>query len=453
MRLRAMVLLLAAIPLVTAIAGVVWVADRTFKTLAETQMSEINAILENARRNELRNLVHFNARVVEDYFRKGAKTPQAQREALAFLRASAGDYDHFFVYDTEGLCLLDARQIENEGRNCLHDIDTQGLPVVERLIGEALGGGGFVAHRQSRPSTQKTEDMLSYAEWIPGWNWVVGTGLFPDSLPRADEAIRASTTKAFAATRDVILAMALAALLVVGAGGYLLNWHEQRKADAKLRAMAQQVVQSQEAERTRVAQELHDGVSQSLAALKFALESAVVHSGRGNDNSAVEFLRSGLQQVRGVMGDVRRISHDLRPTLLDDVGLAAAMVQTAREFTERTCIAVEGRIDPLAKIPDAVATSVFRVTQEALGNIERHAQASLVTLSLSHDRRGLTLHISDNGRGFDAAGVMQRPREGLGLTNMRERIETLGGTFSMESRPGAGGTAITAKLPLQALQA
>jgi two-component system NarL family sensor kinase len=147
---------------------------------------------------------------------------------------------------------------------------------------------------------------------------------------------------------------------------------------------------------------------------------------------------------------VRRISHDLRPTLLDDLGLASALDQTAGEFGERTGVAVHVQVDTLPRIPEAVATAMFRVAQEALGNVEKHAGARQVWLQLLHSAAGLSLLLRDDGRGFNVPETLREVRAGLGLTNMRERIEMLGGRFTLESAPGA--TQLTVWLPPSALK-
>jgi two-component system NarL family sensor kinase len=301
----------------------------------------------------------------------------------------------------------------------------------------------------NRPSTGREERKLGYVELIPEWGWMIGTGLYLDKLQETQAVITTSTATAIRNTLDQILLIASAALLMVAAGGLALNLYEQRAADGKLRTMAHKVVLSQETERSRVARELHDGVSQWLASVKFVFESALVQLERGTGDATVT-LRSGLAQMRGVMADVRRISHDLRPTLLDDLGLSSALEQIAREFGERSGVAVETQLDSLPKIPEAAATAMFRVVQEALGNVAKHADAKHVWLQLRYSDIGLELQLRDDGRGFDVSDKLRQAREGLGLTNMRERMETLGGKFSIQSAPGA--TVLTASLRPAALK-
>jgi two-component system NarL family sensor kinase len=213
--------------------------------------------------------------------------------------------------------------------------------------------------------------------------------------------------------------------------------------------MAQKVVQSQEVERTRVARELHDGVTQSLASVKYIFEAADIQLDRGKTEAASGALKEGIAQVIGAMVDVRRISHDLYPTILDDQGLGMALKQLAREFGTRTGIPVIAAVADLPVLQREAAKALYRFVQQALGNIEAHAQAREIKISLWHNK-GIKLQIQDNGIGFDVPQTTQKSRDGLGLTNMRERIEMLGGRFEIQSEPGL--TALTAYLPAESIQ-
>jgi two-component system NarL family sensor kinase len=136
------------------------------------------------------------------------------------------------------------------------------------------------------------------------------------------------------------------------------------------------------------------------------------------------------------MVEVRRISHGLRPTLLNDLGLASAIDQIAREFTERTAIAVHTQFDSLPKIQEQASTEIFRVIQEALANVEKHSNARSVWISLLRLKGELLIQLRDDGIGFDVGSKLRQRREGLGLTNMSERIDMLGGQFRLNSKLG-----------------
>ena len=451
LRLRAWLLLLAALPLVLAIAAVVWVVRQQSDALALAQINAMQPVLLQARKDELQHFVQSGRRAMAHLYENSNRSDtRAQQEALELLRRmDFGNDNYFFVYDLQGKSLMHPRLPELEGHSQWELRDSVGTPVIQQLVRRAQTGGGFVDYMWNRPSTGRDERKLGYVELVPEWGWVMGTGLYLDNLHEAQDLITRSTATAVQQTRNQILGIASAALLLVAGGGLALNLYEQRSADAKLRAMAQKVVHSQEEERARVARELHDGISQQLVSAKFVTESALVQLERGN-SAATATLRQGVELLQAAMRDVRRISHDLRPTLLDDMGLASALEQTARECGERSGLQVHSQVDMLPAIPEAVATALFRVAQEALANVEKHARAQQVTLQLRHDATGLTLHIRDDGCGFDVQASQRQVRAGLGLTHMRERIEMLGGDFSIHSAPGA--TQLRASLPTTALR-
>ena len=450
MRLRSVVMLLAAVPLVLAIAAVVWIVRQQTNQLALAQIASVQAILLQARQDELKHFVQVGRSAISRMYKNAGNDPGLQREALELLRRMDFGEDHYFyVYDLNGKSLMHPRLAHLEGHSQWELRDGGGRPVIQQLIQQARTGGGFVDFMWHRPSTGREERKLGYVELIPQWGWMIGTGLYLDHLQETQTVITNSTAATVTKTLDLILIVASAALLMVAAGGLALNLYEIRAADGKLRAMAQKVVLSQETERSRVARELHDGVSQWLSSVKFVLETALVNVENGSGDVRAT-LRKGLDQMRGVMRDVRRISHDLRPTVLDDLGLSSAIEQMAREFGERTAIAIHTAVEPIPPIQEAAATAMFRVTQEALSNVAKHADAKNVWIGLRYSNAGLELQLRDDGQGFDVTENLRQAREGLGLTNMRERIETLGGQFELQSAPGA--TVLNAALPPAALK-
>jgi two-component system NarL family sensor kinase len=145
------------------------------------------------------------------------------------------------------------------------------------------------------------------------------------------------------------------------------------------------------------------------------------------------------------------MSHRLRPAELDVLGLPAALEQMGREFSEHSDMAFDMRVAGTPEaLPGEVGTVLFRVTQEALTNIEKHAGASQVQLRLLFGRQGVRLRITDDGKGFDEAAVSADPRRGIGLRNMRERLASVGGLFAIRSR--GGRTDVVAEVPAASLR-
>jgi two-component system NarL family sensor kinase len=228
---------------------------------------------------------------------------------------------------------------------------------------------------------------------------------------------------------------------------WLVNWHESRLADRHLRALVHNFIQLQVDERRRFSRELHDGINQLMVATKFRIELAIrqIHKGNGEYQAS---LTTALDTLDECIREVRQISHGLRPDLLDRMGLETALDSLAKKFHERTGIAVqkEFAFHP-ATLPDDVAIMLYRVVQEALTNIERHASSRYVSIHLQRLGDGVQLDIRDDGVGFDPTRLLAG--QGIGLKNMREWMELLGGQLWLDSTPGQG-TRIHATLPLQA---
>jgi two-component system, NarL family, sensor kinase len=449
--LRFMLLLVAALPLVCSLLAVVLVARHQFEQLAHTQSTLMQPLLLQARKDEIQHFVKLGRRAIEQIDANAANMAPAKREALGVLRRmDLGNDNYFFVYDLQGKNLMHPRLPELEGKNHWEMHDSSGSPIIQKLIKQAMAGGGFVDYMWHRPSTGREERKLGYVEVVPEFGWMIGTGLYVDHLKETQELVVQVTSAAMEKTRNQVLWIASAALLLVTAGGLLLNLHEQRNADKKLRVMAHRVVSSQEEERTRVSRELHDGISQMLASAKFSLETALIQIEQTLPKVALP-LKSCMTLLQRLMKDVSRISHNLRPSMLDDLDLGNAMTQLAREFSERTGVVADVHISALTTpalpmISEAISTAIFRVTQEALSNIERHAGAHHVHIQLMHEGANLTLFIRDDGRGFDLQDTLRPVRSGLGLINMRERIEMLSGHYVIES--SASGTLVQADIPV-----
>lgn len=223
---------------------------------------------------------------------------------------------------------------------------------------------------------------------------------------------------------------------------------EARDAQERLRALSNRLQSIRDEEAARIARELHDELGQVLTGLKMELARvrqlcAQVHV----EQTGVRALEQMSAQVDGAIESVRRISSDLHPAVLDRLGLAAALDWLARDREQKAALAIPVHIVGLHEPHDPmVANSVFRVTQEALTNVMRHAGASVVSVELVEQHDTLTLTITDDGCGIDA-GAAEGPRS-LGILGMRERARLLGGSLTVAGAPGAG-TTITLVVPLR----
>lgn len=217
----------------------------------------------------------------------------------------------------------------------------------------------------------------------------------------------------------------------------------------ELRLLSNSLQKVQEAERQRIARELHDELGQYLTAVKLDVKWI-----RSRLTPAVENIGSRLDSIDRTIdmtvAAVRRMAANLRPVILDDLGLTAACEWLLQEFQQRTGIDCQLSIDPEDfELPEAVATTSFRVIQEALTNISRHAQAQHVDVRIQFADEGLSMLIADDGVGMPER--QPGDRRTLGLVGMRERVHALGGTLAIDSAPGEG-TRIHVQIPASALE-
>lgn len=218
----------------------------------------------------------------------------------------------------------------------------------------------------------------------------------------------------------------------------------------ELKALSSRLTVVQEQERSRIARELHDGIGQALTAIRFNLD-VLVREAAIDGGQALERVRSVQGIIDETLLDIRRMAFELRPAVLDDFGLAAAIRLYVDRFSKQTGITVTLACpDDVGRWQQHIEATVFRVMQEALTNVVKHAGASTVQLRLHKAADALVLLIEDNGRGVEE-GVHRRSgdgREGLGIVNMRERVAELHGTFTVDS-PEGFGTRIAVTIPVE----
>jgi len=456
MKLKAKIVLLAIVPFLAAIATIETGVRREATALAERQHAITQAAYMASKELELKHYVELATTAIAPLYDAGSEN--ARDDALLRTRAldmlekmDFGRDGYFFVYDMHGRSLMHPREPDLVGRDLWSLRDSQGTPTIQQLLAAAMGGGGYVRYLWHRPSTGKVASKLGYVVPLERWGWMIGTGIYLDDVDAALAHIDAEAAANIARTMRWIDAIAVTGLAVIALCALVLNVSEYRSADAKLKRLARQVVESQEHERARLSRELHDGISQMMVSVKLLLESALARLERGDARvpAAEAALSTGLARLGDTLREVRRISHALRPSMLDDLGVAAALEQLTRELGGESGISIgftQIAHTHAATLPDAVNTVLFRIAQEALTNIVRHAHASSASLALDISQDAVSLSISDNGRGFDVTDAFVGRRSGVGLRNMRERLEALGGSLSLSSQ--AGHTTVTAHVPL-----
>jgi two-component system NarL family sensor kinase len=450
MKLKAKILALAVAPLLLAIAAISGLLTFETQRLDRQQAQVLEDALLSAKRDELRSYIALALTSIDHLYGAGRDDEAAKEQAKAILASmNFGDDGYFYVYANDGLNLVHPRQPDLVGTNLWNMRDTDGTYVIRELIARAHEGGGFQRYLWPKPSSGRIERKLGYSVELPRWGWMLGTGIYIDDVDAAAARLRGNLLESVRQTLLGLATVAVVAALAVFAGGIALNISEQRQADRKLKALAHRVVSSQEEERARVSRELHDHICQLLVSIKYQFE-LVGHRLAHPGTQPVTAIDKEITALSKAIGEVRRISHDLRPALLDDLGLPAALEHIGNELAQRSGLKVH--VSPHVheeRLPELQAVSLFRVAQEALRNVERHAQASQIDIRLDDSGDRLELRITDDGCGFDVKNVELSKDRGIGLTNMRERVERNGGTFQLISHPGR--TLLTASFPLSGM--
>lgn len=226
--------------------------------------------------------------------------------------------------------------------------------------------------------------------------------------------------------------------------------HESEQREAMRAELFRRVVTAQEAERQRIARDLHDETGQSLAAIGLGLRWLSTTLTKNPDHAA-QTLHQLESLTADSLSELQRLISDLRPSHLDDLGLPAALRWYASKVAERTGLKI--RVDIFGEekpITETVKIATFRIVQEALNNIIKHAEATGVFIQLSYNPTHIHVTVRDDGKGFDPDVVRKRQtsRPSLGLAGMNERAGLLGGTVVIEAGPGQG-TLVEVKIPCQ----
>jgi PAS domain S-box-containing protein len=216
------------------------------------------------------------------------------------------------------------------------------------------------------------------------------------------------------------------------------------RARAELQRVSSQLLEVQENERKRISRELHDSIGQSLAAVKFGIENALDKVRQGTTKVQVEPLEALIPVVQQASEEVRKIHTDLRPSLLDDLGILSTISWFCREFeTVYSGIRIDKQISIEEEdVSEPLKIVVFRILQEALNNVAKHSNANVVRVALRRTDDQIDFVIEDNGQGFEDEGgrSVKVANGGFGITSMRERVEISGGSFSIEPSKGLGTT-------------
>jgi signal transduction histidine kinase len=329
-------------------------------------------------------------------------------------------------------------------------LPTEGLPwyaLTGILLAQVAVAGAF-AWGASRSVTHPVAVLTQHAERIAGGQLASPIpGLGEDEVGRLGQSLERMRLNLKLNLERVEQANAYLEQRVADRTRELNEANAELKAREEMRSqLLRKVIHAQEDERKRIARELHDETTQSLAVLAMGLDAAqdAIHSGKP----------PRLDEVKAVavrtLEDVHRIILDLRPSVLDDLGLLSAVRWYGDRILAPRGVAVRCEFGELPRLPPEMETALFRMCQETLSNVARHAQATAVLVQVGADGGDVLIDIEDDGKGFDAEEVARREgRRPWGLLGIRERAEILGGTALVDSSPGSG-THVTIRIPLPA---
>ena len=453
MKLSQKIQLLSLLPLLVSMLAVAFVTEFQFKKLSEQTADAYRNGIINVRKQELQNYTELALSSINHIYQDTnlPNTVAQARVAAILSELSFGEDGYFFAYSDNGEGVVHPKQSFRVGHNWWDLQDRSGQYIIRELINNAEYGGDYLEYVWEKPSSNVVAKKLAYSVMLDRWQWMLGTGVYIDDIDREVDSIRQTTDKTIQSSSYVILIIALSASALVFISGLLLQISERKFADGKLHELTNRVITAQDEERRRLSRELHDGVSQLLASAKFSLETAEIKIEQEKD--ALADIKKSRDVINQTLQDVRALSRDLHPRVLDDHGLSVGVEALAKNFTERTNIAVHfSQISVRNLLPNDIKMTLYRVAQEAFTNIERHSQAENVTIDIAVKGPWIVLSVEDDGRGFDVDALRKSKSvsEGIGLRNMYERIAFYDGEFAIHSTES--GTLIEAKIPKSVLK-
>ncbi|WP_165311224.1 cache domain-containing protein [Vibrio ziniensis] len=442
-KLTVNIILLSIVPLIIVVAIVAAILFSQAKQLVEDQVQLTRNNILAAKKQELQQYVEMAVKSIMPYYHDESLSEEHAKQIVAekLSQLTYGVDGYFFVYNWKGDAIVLPYQPERIGVNWWEVEDVKGKKLLQELIRVGRAGGGFVDYLWHKPSTKEPLPKLSYAISLDKWQWMVGTGVYLDDIERQVSHMQNGYDQNVGRTSSALFFVMLISISVIAALGASLNLNIRRLANEQLSVLNQQIIDSQENERQRVSRELHDGVNQLLVAAKYRLDNVGKEL---HQEQQVRELDASKRVMEQAIVELRRISRDLRPPQLDDLGLVAGIEAYINDMRQRTELELvfEHDIDGVEMVQE-VETTLYRVIQEAVHNVEKHAQAQGVDIIMQREGQLLILTVSDDGIGIAPTiakpGKRNKPNlEHMGLQNMKDRIHAIGGTFAVSSIPGEG---------------
>jgi len=423
-----------------------------YLTLSQHNLKTLETFLINQKKQELKNYTSLASAAIKHLHPEAEPNAKSKQLAIRNLINELlynGDDGYFFVYDDKGVNIAHPKEPQRVGESWWELESDRGNKIIQRLVNNAKSGGDYLHYQWSKPSNKKVSNKMSYSIYLKDWQWMLGTGIYLDDVNQQLASIQEKIDQHINNTKEIILIISLSSIFIIFLFGWIINLSHKKKADKKINELGQKIINLQEDQHRHISRELHDGIVQILVSIQYSIEATAIYLTQSKQEKPKPLIEAD-KNLRIAIQEVRRISHNLHPRVLDELGLSAAIAGLAKDFSNQTKINISLTKPKLSKLlPDDINISLYRVVQESLINIEKHAQATHVTIDLSVENKWLTLTITDNGIGFNdnnknRAGA---PIEsfGIGLRNLKERIEYHCGQLKICT--SSKGTSISAIIP------
>ncbi|ADJ27955.1 integral membrane sensor signal transduction histidine kinase [Nitrosococcus watsonii C-113] len=436
------IILLAIVPLITAASIIAYTVRHQAIVLEQQQQEIIKETYLASKDSELKNYIALARRSIAHLYDSGRTDAAAMEEAKTILaKLDYGEDGYFFIYDYEGNSLVHARQWNLVGTNQWEIRDTNGKLVIQDLINRARHGGGFEDYVWKKPSSHNVEPKRAYVIALPKWGWMLGTGVYLDDIDRALEKVNSQVRDNINDTTFWIVFIAFLVIILI----ILLSLAINIRADTQLKLLAQRIVNAQEEERARIARDLHDGVMNMLAGIKFMIEAILIRLSNNDQSTSIHMTLEDLPtKLKDTLAELRRIVRDLHPIALD-LGLKVAIEQLSLNMEDADIAAEFSTHGEVDQVSTEAKIALYRVAQEALNNVKQCAHSEHVSVKLEGDSKRVKLTIEDDGVGFNVNRIKRDPDRGFGIRNMQERVEAIGGKLIITS--SSQGTTVTATIP------
>ncbi|MGV2872361.1 cache domain-containing protein [Colwellia sp. E150_009] len=423
-----------------------------YRALSNYNLQTLKTFLMNQKKQELQNYTSLAQAAIKHIHPADKNEKTTQQAAIQNLLNQLlynGDDGYFFAYDDQGINIAHPKESYRIGKSWWDLEDDNGTKIVQLLISNAKAGGGFLQYQWSKPSSQSTSNKMSYSTYLEEWQWMLGTGVYLDDVNQQLASLQQKIDQYINKTKQIILIISLSSIFIIFLLGLVINLSNKKKADKKINELGQKIVNLQEDQHRHISRELHDGIVQILVSIQYSIEATTIFL-KHTKQEKPKPLAEAEKNLSIAIQEVRRISHNLHPRILDELGLSAAIAALAKEFSKQTQIEISFTKPKLRKLlPDNINISLYRVVQESLINIEKHAKATHITIDLAIENKWLTLTITDNGIGFNDKNKNKAgaPLEsfGIGLRNLTERIEYHCGQLKVCT--SKKGTSISANIP------